>query len=125
MITFQQMATLIKQGYNEDQIKQINAIFSPDQDGPTPNPEPITTPNPAPAPAPATEKPETQPAPGTAAPEPQTQPPTQPEPQQESETQKMLREMLGIMRTGAINTMQQPTNKPVTTESILAKVLEP
>ena len=120
MITFQQMATLIKHGYNEDQIKQINAIFSPDHD---PAPAPITPPNPAPAPAPAPEKPETQPAPGTAAPEPQ--PEQQPQTQQESETQKMLREMLGIMRTGAINTMQQPTTQPVTTESILAKVLEP
>ena len=123
MITFQQMATLIKQGYNEDQIKQINAIFSPDHEAPNPTPTP--NPNPAPAPAPAPEKPETQPAPGTS---PQPQAPTpeqQPESESESETQKMLREMLGIMRTGAINSMQQPTNKPVTTESILAKVLEP
>lgn len=123
MITFQQMATLIKQGYNEEQIKQINAIFSPDQEGTTPNPEPIPNPNPAPAPAPAPENPPTQPAPGTA-PQPQAPTPEQ-QPESESETQKMLREMLGIMRTGAINTMQQPTNKPVTTESILAKVLEP
>ena len=121
MITFQQMATLIKQGYNEDQIKQINAIFSPDHEAP--NPAPTPNPIPTPAPAPAPENPPTQPAPGTA-PQPQAPTPEQ-QPESESETQKMLREMLGIMRTGAINTMQQPTTKPVTTESILAKVLEP
>lgn len=136
MITFQQLSTLIKQGYNEDQIKQLNAIFSP-EDGQNPSPSPSPNPAPSPAPAPAPDNPQTSPAPGTNPPSQQTAPTQEPQTQQrggtapqygpvpESETQKMLKEMLGLMRNGAINSIQQPTTQQVTTESILAKVLEP
>lgn len=124
MMTFQQLSTLIKQGYTEDQIKQLNAIFSPEE---SPSPAPIPNPAPSPAPAPAPDNPQTQPAPGTNPPSPAPTPATESQPQQqpESETQKMLKEMLGLMRNGAINSIQQPTTPQVTTESILAKVLEP
>lgn len=122
MMTFQQLSTLIKMGYNEDQIKQLNAIFSAE-----PSPSPTTNPNPSPAPAPAPDNPQSSPAPGTNPPSQQTAPTQEPQTQQqpESETQKMLKEMLGLMRNGAINSIQQPTTQQVTTESILAKVLEP
>lgn len=152
MMTFQQLSTLIKQGYTEDQIKQLNAIFSPEDGGGTAPqygsaPAPTTDTAPSPSPAPAPDNPQSSPAPGTNSPSQQTAPTQEPhggtapqygpetqqrggtapqtQQQPESETQKMLKEMLGLMRNGAINTLQQPTTQQVTTESILAKVLEP
>lgn len=103
-MTFEQLAAMIKADFTADQIRAVATIF----DGnPAPTPEPTPTPDPTPTPTPA----------------PSTQPPTP----EGNETQKMIAEMLGLMRKGNIQTLSQPDNKPPqSAEDILvAAVLNP
>lgn len=122
-MTFNQMAALIKSGYTESQIKELYTIFT----DPSPAPAPATPVEPTPAPAP---EPTTSPAP-TPAPAP-TPTPTASAPRQdtdtktaeESETVKLLREMLGLIQTNNINSIGHNGGKEEeTAESILAKIL--
>ena len=106
-MNFDQFASLIRAGYNEAQITEINRIMgtaahAAEPVSPAPDPMPVNN-----VPAPATE-PEVKPA-----------------EKQESETQQMLREMLGLMRKGNINQVQTPGQPEETAEQIIAKVLNP
>lgn len=98
MLNFEQFTALVKAGCNEEQIKVINNLFSTE-----PPAEPPANPNqnPNPNPNPPADNPG------------------------ESETVKMLKEMLGLMQKGAINNMQITQPKTQTSEQILASVLEP
>lgn len=115
-MTFEQLAAMIKADFTADQIRAVATIF----DGnPAPTPAPAPTPTPAPAPTPT---PEPDPTP-TPTPTPPTPPPAP----EENETQKMIAEMLGLMRRGNIQTLSQPENKPAkTAEEILrAAIMNP
>lgn len=134
MMSFHNIATLIQQGFTEDQIQKIDAVFSASQAAPAPakaDPKPSPAPAPDPAPDPAPTDPKPAPADANSPGRPQTQPDpeqqkeTQQKPAEESETQKMLREMLGIMQKGFINNMQMNTPAAETAEQILAKVINP
>jgi len=121
MMTFQQLSALIKAGCTEDQIKTINTIFETPAPTPAPEPTPAAAPTPAPTPTP-TPAPTPAPAP---SPSPTEQDKTETNPP-ESETEKMLKEMLGLMKKGNINGMQAPTPDPnADIDKILATVLEP
>lgn len=137
-MTFEQLSALIHAGYNEQQIRELNNLFSATPaTAPTPEPAPAPVPTPTPAPPPA---PAAAPGPGSPAASPdmsaskvnpaetivdtkQSAPAGSAD--SLSETQDMLREMLGIMQKGFTNSMQlkQPESEPI--ETILAKVLEP
>ena len=95
MLNFEQFTALVKAGCNEEQIKVINNLFSATPTDPPANPNQNPNPNP-PADNPG-----------------------------ESETVKMLKEMLGLMQKGAINNMQIKQPETQTAEQILASVLEP
>lgn len=122
MITFDQLTELIKAGCTQDQIKLINRMM----DG-TEKTEPIPSRDPAPE---VKTDPKPEPAPTNKDPDPTPKPdpekPTDaPSTAEESETVKMLKEMLGIMQKGALNTLQQNQPKTQTAEQILASVLTP
>lgn len=130
-MNFDQLSALIRSGYTEDQIKQIYTIMDPNgymkQDPkPSPDPVPTTPPNTTPAPAPA---PSPAPSPDPVPTAPAAPPPVDGNTgvkAEESETQKMIREMLGIMQKGFVNNLQQngQKNEP-TAEQILASVIAP
>lgn len=110
-MTFNQMAALIKSGYTESQIKELYTIFT----DPSPAPAPATPVEPTPAPAPAP-----TPTPTASAPRQDTDTKTA----EESETVKLLREMLGLIQTNNINSIGHNGGKEEeTAESILAKIL--
>lgn len=111
-MTFEQLSALIKADFSADQIRAVSAIF----DG---NPSPAPAPTPAPAPA-ATPAPNPNPTPA-----PSVQPPA--EDAGESETQKMIAEMLGLMKKGFVNTVSQPAPKAEQTaeDILIAAVLNP
>lgn len=132
MLSFHNIAALIKDGFSEEQIQKIDAVFSASQAAPAPaKADPKPSPAPAPDPAPAPTDPKPAPADANSPDRPQTQPDpeqqkeTQQKQTEESETQKMLREMLGIMQKGFINNMQMVTPAAETAEQILAKVINP
>lgn len=126
MFTFDQFAALIKAGYTQNQIMELNKIMEPNTPVPAPAPavaEPSPAPAPVPNPAPAT--PDLTPADATPA-APQQAAATTPgtAPAAESETVTLLKEMLGIIQKGNINTigvMNQP--KPEDGAEILATIL--
>ena len=133
-MSFHNIATLIKEGFTEEQIQKIDAVFSASQAAPAaakPDPKPTPSPAPSPAPTPAPTDPKPAPADANSPGRPQTQPDpeqqkeTQQKQAEESETQKMLKEMLGIMQKGFVNNMQMPTPTEETAEQILAKVINP
>lgn len=107
-MNFEQIASLIKEGYTQEQIIRINTILS--------------------APAPAEKKPETKPNTGTDTgtdtgmkkPEEQTAP-------AENETQKMLKEMMGLMQKTLVNNLGTPGGKETDTaeQALIAAVLNP
>lgn len=107
-MNFEQIASLIKEGYTQEQIIRINSILG--------------------APAPADPKPETKPAANTDTgtdtntkkPEEQTAP-------AETETQKMLKEMLGLMQKGFVNNLGTSGGKETDTaeQALIAAVLNP
>lgn len=143
---FDNIIKLVKLGYTETQIKQIEEILDSGNGNtntnPTPNPTPIPTPNPAPAvPAPIT----TPPTPTTAANtneapraaetgkdtdanknEPANNNPINKE---ESETVTLLKEMLGIIQKGNINNLSQQSmnNNPADLDgaAVLASIINP
>lgn len=135
-MTFEQLSALIQAGYTEKQIREINNLFSASPaaaTAPSPDPSPALTPDPVPTPAPPA-----APGPGSPATSPDTstsqvnsvvKDTKQPAPAENtvnlSETQDMLREMLGIMQKGFTNTLTQKTPESEPIETILAKVLEP
>lgn len=107
-MTFEQLSAMIKADFTADQIRAVAAIF----DGtpaptPAPAPDPAPTPNPTPTPTPST-----QPLATDAG---------------ESETQKMIAEMLGLMKKGFVNTVAQPAPQPDKSaeDILLAAVLNP
>ena len=120
MLNFEQFTALVKAGCNEEQIKVINNLFSatptdpPANPNQNPNPNPPADPPANPAPKPADVNPNPNPNPNPPADNPG-----------ESETVKMLKEMLGLMQKGAINNMQIKQPETQTAEQILASVLEP
>lgn len=134
MITFDQFSELIKAGCNEEQIKIINRMMDGSQNpntDPSPDPAPDAKTDPKPEPAKPDENKDPSPAPDPSAhadastnptPEKPTDAPT---PAEESETVKMLKEMLGLMQKGALNTLQQKTPENQSAEQILASVLNP
>ena len=126
MITFDQLTELIKAGCTQDQIQLINRMMDGSQKpntDPSPDPAPDAKTDPKPEPAPTNPDANKDPSP---APDPTPEKPTDaPAPAEESETVKMLKEMLGIMQKGALNTLQQNQPKTQTAEQILASVLNP
>lgn len=131
MLNFEQFTALVKAGCNEEQIKVINNLFSGEPAPAPANPNPNPTPNPNP-PAPVNPEPAPRPADVNPNPNPNPNPkPTAPanaatnNAPAESETVKMLKEMLGLMQKGAINNIQIKQPETQTAEQILASVLEP
>lgn len=132
MITFDQLTELIKAGCTQDQIQLINRMMDGSEKPKTdPSPDPAKDAKTDPKPEPAKTDPSahagastnTDPSP---APDPTPDPTkSEPAPAEESETVKMLKEMLGIMQKGALNTLQQNQPKTQTAEQILASVLNP
>lgn len=118
-MTFEQMAALIRADFTEEQIRTIARTMEPAADpaqapalNPTPAPTPAPTPDPTPAPDPS------------PAPIPDGK--TENTPPEETETQKMIREMLGIMQKGFVNTVQSPTpTNDNDLDKILASVIAP
>ena len=104
-MTFEQLSAMIKADFTAEQIRAVSAIF----DGtPAPAPAPETNPTPTPNPTP-----NPTPTPATDA--------------GESETQKMIAEMLGLMKKGFVNTVAQPAPQPDKSaeDILLAAVLNP
>lgn len=122
MITFEQLTELIKAGCTQDQIQLINRMMDgTEKPEPTPSQDAKTDPKPEPA----KKDPDPTPSPDPK-PDPDPEKPTDAPPAaEESETIKMLKEMLGIMQKGAINNLQQNQPKTQTAEQILASVLNP
>lgn len=102
-MTKEQLDGLIKLGYTADQIIAINAAAKaakPDQ-----TPAPITNPDPTPAPTPTP-----NPAPEAPA---------------ESETVKLIKEMMGMMRNGMINGLSGQAAPEKSASDILADIIDP
>ena len=120
---FDQLAGLIKAGFNEEQIRNIGAIMDTGTNTgtntgtPTPTPTGTALPTPTVTPSPATppaDKPAEQgPESGTAAENP------------ENETVTLLKEMLGIIRKGNIGGMGGGTLDQPTGADVLAEILNP
>lgn len=114
-MTFEQLAGLIKAGYTEEQIRNISSIMGAGTntgtgtDTPTPTPTPTTAPANNPATTPATQSAEQG---GT-------------QPTGESETVTLLKEMLGMMQRGNINTVGTGTIPEQTGADVLAEILNP
>lgn len=112
-MNFEQLSSLIKAGFNEEQIRNIGTIMGTgtgtNTNAPTPTPTLTPTPTPTPTDTP-TDKP--------------TDPPT-PEPKAESETVTLLREMLGLIQRGNINTVGTGTIPEQTGADVLAEILNP
>lgn len=126
MITFDQLTELIKAGCTQDQIQIINRMMDGSQKPNTdhsPDPAEDVKTDPKPEPEPTNPDANKDPSP---APDPTPEKPTDaPAPAEESETVKMLKEMLGIMQKGALNTLQQNQPEKQSAEQILASVLNP
>ena len=101
-MTKEQLNALINLGFSGEQILAINDAGKAKA---TPNANATPTPTPTPNPTPNTTTPDPTPA--------------------ESETVKMLKEMLGIMRAGNVNTlgMNPPAEKDAS--DILAEIIDP
>lgn len=118
---FEQLAGLIKAGFNEEQIRNIGSIMDTGTntptgtDTPTPTPTPTTTALPTPTVTPApTDKPAEQgPESGTANQNP------------ENETVTLLKEMLGLIRKGNIDGMGGGALDQPTGADVLAEILNP
>lgn len=120
----QQLRQLIEAGLTDEQIKNVFKIMSPSAGaGTNPDPKPAPSPDPKPdpdalknVPADASKNEQPPAAKTDIKPDAETA---------ENETQKMIKEMLGIMQKGYINTLQQNTQKTQTAEEIIASVLNP
>lgn len=104
-MTKEQLNALINLGFTGEQILAINDAGKSKVTNPTPTPTPNPNPNPP-----------------TPAPDPNVNPTPNPN---ESETVKMLKEMLGLMRTGNINGIgiTPPVEKDAS--DILAEIIDP
>lgn len=147
---FDNIIKLVKLGYTETQIKQIEEILDSGNGNtntnptPTPIPNPIPTQTPAPAvPAPINTAPiptpttaaKTTDAPRAAETEKdadananKNEPANNPINKEESETVTLLKEMLGLIQKGNINTLsQQSTNNPTDLDgaAVLASIINP
>lgn len=105
-MNFEQIASLIKEGYTQEQIIRINSILG--------------------APAPAEKKPETNTNTDTGTKTDPEKPADQAAPA-ETETQKMLKEMLGLMQKGFVNNLGTSGGKENDTaeQALIAAVLNP
>ncbi len=108
---------LVRAGYTKAEIAAMDA---PEPAAPAPQPEPAPQPAPAPQPEPAP-----QPAPA-----PQPEPTPQPEPSpapapQVSQTEALLREILGAVQQGNINkaAMEPPVEKGA--DVVTARLINP
>ena len=103
----------------EDILKLTNAGWTKEDIykmmNPAPSPEPAPAPTPAPSPEPA-------PAP-TPTPAPSPEPPTAPA--VETETNKLLKELIGLTRAGNINQFQQQQQPQKDPAELLAEILNP
>ena len=104
-MTREQLNALINLGFTGDQILAINDAGKKPTPSANPNPNPDPTPSPNPAPA-------ANPAPPAAD-------------GNESETVKMLKEMLGLMQKGAINGMSVNNVPEKDAADILADIIDP
>ena len=134
MITFDQLTELIKAGCTQDQIQLINRMMDGTEKPKTDHTPDLVTevktdPKTEPAKPDANKDPDPAPDPSAHAGASTNQDPdptkSNPAPAEESETVKMLKEMLGIMQKGALNTLQQNQPKTQTAEQILASILNP
>lgn len=148
-MTFDQLSSLIKAGFSEQQIKTVLETFgnstpapsgSPTTDPtratvPTPKPEPSPAPvggalpgaaqYPTPSPAANSPQPVTTPAANTT-PAPTPSPAASPTaPTQESETVALLREMLGLVRQNNINSIGNTPPAEKDGAQVLAEILNP
>lgn len=114
-MNFEQLAGLIKAGFNEEQIKNISSIMGTGTDTGTGTNPGTNTPTPTPT---------TTPAP-TETPKPADPPAPTPEPKAESETVTLLKEMLGIIQKGNIGAVGTGTIPEQTGADVLAEILNP
>lgn len=130
-MNFEQLAGLIKAGFNEEQIKNIGSIMgtgtSTNTGTNTPTPAPTTTALPTPTVTPApTSAPETPPTtPPASAPATTTPPAQSTDKAGESETVTLLKEMLGLIQKGNINTVGTGGTTQETGVDVLAEILNP
>lgn len=130
-MNFEQLAGLIKAGFNEEQIKNIGSIMgtgtstNTGTNTPTPTPAPTTT---------ALQTPTVTPAPTSTKETPPTTPPASTTPPAESsgtdkagesETVTLLKEMLGLIQKGNINTVGTGAAAQETGVDVLAEILNP
>lgn len=138
-MNFNQLANLIKAGFNEEQIRSIGSIMDTgtstntgtNTGTNTNTPAPTTTALPTPTVTPApTSDPATPPATGGTLPS-ATQSTTPPaesggtDKAGESETVTLLKEMLGIIQKGNINTVGTGAAAQETGVDVLAEILNP
>ena len=130
-MNFDQLAGLIKAGFNEEQIKNIGSIMDTgtntgtktgtNTNTPTPAPTTTALPTPTVTPAPTSTK-ETPPA---SAPATTTPPAQSTDKAGESETVTLLKEMLGLIQKGNINTVGTGAAAQETGVDVLAEILNP
>lgn len=128
---FEQLAGLIKAGFNEEQIRNIGSIMDTgtttgtgtNTPTPTPTPTPTTTALPTPTVTPApTDKPADKPATPPAEQGPKSGTTNQ---NPENETVTLLKEMLGLIRKGNIGGMGGGALDQPTGADVLAEILNP
>lgn len=142
-MNFDQLANLIKAGFNEEQIRSIGSIMDTGTNTSTNTgtntgtntPAPTTTALPTPTVTPAAGGTLTSAAKSTSAPEtpPASAPATTTPPAEsggtdkagESETVTLLKEMLGLIQKGNINTVGTGATTQETGVDVLAEILNP
>ena len=121
MMNFSQVAELIKQGFTEEQIRAVYTVMGrdavTDTNTNTNTSTPTSTPTPTPAPAAATVTVQS-PAPAQTSPAGGQNP-------AESETITLLKEMLGLIRKGNIDTMGGVGAPEPDASDVLAEILNP
>ena len=130
-MNFEQLSGLIKAGFNEEQIRSIGSIMDTgtntgtktgtNTNTPTPAPTTTALPTPTVTPAPTSTK-ETPPA---SAPATTTPPAQSTDKAGESETVTLLKEMLGLIQKGNINTVGTGAAAQETGVDVLAEILNP
>lgn len=126
-MNFDQLAGLIKAGFNEEQIRNIGSIMdtgtntNTNTNTPTPTPTTTALQTPTVTPAPTSTQ-ETTPATTPAS----TTPPAESTDKAgESETVTLLKEMLGLIQKGNINSVGAVTMPDQTGADVLAEILNP
>lgn len=140
-MNFEQLSGLIKAGFNEEQIRSIGSIMGTgtntstntgtNTNTPAPTMTALPTPTVTPAPTSAPEIPPATPPASTpggtlASAAQSTTPPAQSTDKAgESETVTLLKEMLGLIQKGNINTIGTGGNTQETGVDVLAEILNP